>query len=151
MAVCFWLNARETDRIYQAHPWWEKDFVYYVGRAAWMAAVLLALCEGAHETLRLWEIRRGETRIREAMRLGDCLTDLLVTDLSLEGSPQDEWTVSGRAVFTDMVFRPRFHDVDSERDVVLEEIAMVDDNPSDLVHDKAHDRHYNDRARQRVA
>src|SRR5207245_7479287 len=44
------------------------------------AAVLLALCEGAHETLRLWEIRRGETRIREAMRLGDCLTVLLVTD-----------------------------------------------------------------------
>jgi predicted Zn-dependent peptidase len=40
-------------------------------------------------------------------------------------------------VMTDMVFRPRFHDVDSERDVVLEEIAMVDDNPSDLVHDLA--------------
>ena len=38
---------------------------------------------------------------------------------------------------TDMVFRPRFHDVDSEREVVLEEIAMVDDNPSDLVHDLA--------------
>jgi predicted Zn-dependent peptidase len=37
----------------------------------------------------------------------------------------------------DMVFRPRFHDVDSEREVVLEEIAMVDDNPSDLVHDLA--------------
>jgi predicted Zn-dependent peptidase len=40
-------------------------------------------------------------------------------------------------VMTDMVFRPRFHDVDSEREVVLEEIAMVDDNPSDLVHDLA--------------
>lgn len=33
-------------------------------------------------------------------------TDLLVTDLSIEGSPQDEWVVSGRSVFTDMVFRP---------------------------------------------
>ncbi len=33
-------------------------------------------------------------------------TDLLVTDLSLEGTPQDEWTVSGRAVFADVVYRP---------------------------------------------
>ena len=40
-------------------------------------------------------------------------------------------------VMTDMVFRPRFDDLDSEREVVLEEIAMVDDNPSDLVHDVA--------------
>jgi len=40
-------------------------------------------------------------------------------------------------VMSDMVFRPRFQDVDSEREVVLEEIAMVDDNPSDLVHDLA--------------
>jgi predicted Zn-dependent peptidase len=40
-------------------------------------------------------------------------------------------------VMSDMVFQPLFHDVDSEREVVLEEIAMVDDNPSDLVHDLA--------------
>jgi hypothetical protein len=33
-------------------------------------------------------------------------TDLLVTDLSLEGTPQDEWTVSGRAVFCDVVYKP---------------------------------------------
>ena len=38
---------------------------------------------------------------------------------------------------TDMVFAPAFADVDSEREVVLEEIAMVDDNPQDLVHDLA--------------
>jgi predicted Zn-dependent peptidase len=38
---------------------------------------------------------------------------------------------------TDMVFAPTFDDVDSEREVVLEEIAMVDDNPQDLVHDLA--------------
>jgi len=37
----------------------------------------------------------------------------------------------------DMVFSPAFNDVDSEREVVLEEIAMVDDNPQDLVHDLA--------------
>ncbi|HEY3115588.1 MAG TPA: ATP-binding protein [Chloroflexota bacterium] len=51
------------------------------------AAIVLALCEAAHEALRLWEIRRGETRIREAMRLGDCLTDLLVADIR-PGAPQ---------------------------------------------------------------
>ena len=38
---------------------------------------------------------------------------------------------------SDMVFAPAFADVDSEREVVLEEIAMVDDNPQDLVHDLA--------------
>ena len=37
----------------------------------------------------------------------------------------------------DMVFRPAFEDVDSEREVVLEEIAMVEDTPHDLVHDLA--------------
>ena len=40
-------------------------------------------------------------------------------------------------VMTDMVFSPALIDIDSERDVVLEEIAMVDDNPQDLVHDLA--------------
>ena len=40
-------------------------------------------------------------------------------------------------VMTDMVFRRCSHDVDSEREVVLEEIAMVEDNPQDLVHDLA--------------
>lgn len=41
------------------------------------------------------------------------------------------------AAMTDMVFAPAFADVDSEREVVLEEIAMVDDMPQDLVHDLA--------------
>ncbi len=40
-------------------------------------------------------------------------------------------------VIADMVFRPAFVDVDSEREVVLEEIAMVEDTPNDLVHDIA--------------
>jgi predicted Zn-dependent peptidase len=40
-------------------------------------------------------------------------------------------------VTADMVFRPAFADVDSEREVVLEEIAMVEDTPNDLVHDYA--------------
>jgi len=39
------------------------------------------------------------------------------------------------AVMADMVFRPAFAEVDAEREVVLEEIAMVEDNPQDLVHD----------------
>jgi len=40
-------------------------------------------------------------------------------------------------VMVDMVFLPSFTDVDSEREVVLEEIAMVEDTPHDLVHDFA--------------
>ncbi len=38
-------------------------------------------------------------------------------------------------VMADMVFAPTFADLDSEREVVLEEIAMVEDTPQDLVHD----------------
>jgi predicted Zn-dependent peptidase len=38
-------------------------------------------------------------------------------------------------VIVGMVYDPTFADIDSEREVVLEEIAMVDDNPQDLVHD----------------
>jgi predicted Zn-dependent peptidase len=38
-------------------------------------------------------------------------------------------------VMADMVFAPSFADLDSEREVVLEEIAMVEDAPQDLVHD----------------
>ena len=38
-------------------------------------------------------------------------------------------------VMTDMVFAPSFGDLDSEREVVLEEIAMYEDTPGELVHD----------------
>jgi predicted Zn-dependent peptidase len=38
-------------------------------------------------------------------------------------------------VMTDMVFAPAFAELDSEREVVLEEIAMYDDAPQELVHD----------------
>src|SRR5205085_1253158 len=38
-------------------------------------------------------------------------------------------------VMTDMVFAPTFAEVDQERDVVLEEIAMYEDTPQELVHD----------------
>ena len=37
----------------------------------------------------------------------------------------------------DMLYRPSFNELDSEREVVLEEIAMVEDTPHDLVHDFA--------------
>jgi predicted Zn-dependent peptidase len=40
-------------------------------------------------------------------------------------------------VIADMLYRPSFDDLDSEREVVLEEIAMVEDTPHDLVHDIA--------------
>jgi predicted Zn-dependent peptidase len=38
-------------------------------------------------------------------------------------------------VMTDMVYAPLFTDLDSEREVVLEEIAMYEDAPHELVHD----------------
>jgi predicted Zn-dependent peptidase len=38
-------------------------------------------------------------------------------------------------VIADMVWRPSFRDVDPERDVVLEEIAMYEDDPQDTVFD----------------
>jgi len=38
-------------------------------------------------------------------------------------------------VMSDMVFSPLFNELDSERDVVLEEIAMYEDTPQELVHD----------------
>src|SRR5437763_10721880 len=40
-------------------------------------------------------------------------------------------------VMGDMVLAPLFADLDSEREVVLEEIAMYEDTPQDLVHDLA--------------
>src|ERR1700760_4917393 len=38
-------------------------------------------------------------------------------------------------VMSDMVFSPSFAELDAEREVVLEEIAMYDDAPQELVHD----------------
>jgi predicted Zn-dependent peptidase len=38
-------------------------------------------------------------------------------------------------VMTDMVFAPTFAELDQEREVVLEEIAMYEDTPQELVHD----------------
>ena len=38
-------------------------------------------------------------------------------------------------VISDMVYAPAFADLDSEREVVLEEIAMYEDTPQELVHD----------------
>lgn len=38
-------------------------------------------------------------------------------------------------VMTDMVFAPSFAELDHEREVVLEEIAMYEDTPQELVHD----------------
>ncbi len=38
-------------------------------------------------------------------------------------------------VIADMVLRPVYPDIDSERQVVIEEIAMYEDEPSDKVHD----------------
>ena len=38
-------------------------------------------------------------------------------------------------VMADMLLTPTFTDLDREREVILEEIAMVEDSPQDLIHD----------------
>ncbi len=47
----------------------------------------------------------------------------------------DEHLATALDVMTDMVFAPTLADLDSEREVVLEEIAMVEDTPAELIHD----------------
>jgi predicted Zn-dependent peptidase len=47
----------------------------------------------------------------------------------------DEHVETALDVMTDMVFAPRLVDIDSEREVVLEEIAMVEDSPQELIFD----------------
>jgi predicted Zn-dependent peptidase len=47
----------------------------------------------------------------------------------------DDRVETALRVMTDMVFAPAFADLDAEREVVLEEIAMYEDTPQDLVHD----------------
>ena len=47
----------------------------------------------------------------------------------------DEHLETALDVMTDMVFAPTLSDLDAEREVVLEEIAMYEDTPQELVHD----------------
>ncbi|MCC6222331.1 MAG: insulinase family protein [Thermoleophilia bacterium] len=47
----------------------------------------------------------------------------------------DEHLATALDVMSDLVFAPRLADLDAEREVVLEEIAMYEDTPQDLVHD----------------
>ena len=51
------------------------------------------------------------------------------------GRVPDHHLETAMEVMGDMVFAPSFADLDSEREVVLEEIAMYEDAPQDLVHD----------------
>jgi predicted Zn-dependent peptidase len=47
----------------------------------------------------------------------------------------DDQLVTALDVMGDMLLTPAFTDLDREREVVLEEIAMVEDSPQDLIHD----------------
>src|SRR5262249_9183824 len=47
----------------------------------------------------------------------------------------DEHLERAVPVIADMIQRPGFFDLDQEREVVLEEIAMYEDDPQDQVHD----------------
>ena len=53
----------------------------------------------------------------------------------LYGRVPDDRLEPALDVMVGMVYEPTFAELDAEREVVLEEIAMVDDNPQDLVHD----------------
>src|ERR1700684_3743143 len=47
----------------------------------------------------------------------------------------DEHLPAAFDVMADMVFRPRLVEIDSEREVILEEIAMYEDEPQEKVFD----------------
>jgi len=47
----------------------------------------------------------------------------------------DEHLADAFDVMADMVFRPTFQDIESEREVILEEIAMYEDDPQEKVFD----------------
>ena len=47
----------------------------------------------------------------------------------------DEHVEEALDVMTDMVFAPALIEFDAEREVVLEEIAMIEDTPQELIHD----------------
>ncbi|MGB0121180.1 MAG: pitrilysin family protein [Solirubrobacterales bacterium] len=56
----------------------------------------------------------------------------------------DEHTDDVFSLLGEMMFESTFPDIDSERDVVLEEIAMYEDEPSDRVHDYLSDAIFGD-------
>ena len=58
----------------------------------------------------------------------------------------DEHTEAAFDLMTEMMLAPTFPDIDSERQVVLEEIAMYEDEPSDRVHDFLAEAVYGDHA-----
>src|SRR5918911_5284657 len=47
----------------------------------------------------------------------------------------DHHLATALEVMTDMLYAPAFAEIDAEREVVLEEIAMYEDTPQELVHD----------------
>ena len=56
----------------------------------------------------------------------------------------DEHTEKALDLLAEMFLEPTFPDIDSERQVVIEEIAMYEDEPSDRVHDVLADAIYGD-------
>jgi predicted Zn-dependent peptidase len=85
---------------------------------------------------------------RGTARYGSAEIDQLFDSMGAElnaGTDKESTTVYARMldqhlprafdVMADMVWRPAFRDVDPEREVVLEEIAMYEDDPQDTVFD----------------
>lgn len=58
----------------------------------------------------------------------------------------DEQLSTAMDVLVDMLLTPTFADLDNEREVVLEEIAMYEDSPQDLIHDLVTETVFGDHA-----
>jgi predicted Zn-dependent peptidase len=58
----------------------------------------------------------------------------------------DEQLPTAMDVLVDMLLTPTFADLDNEREVILEEIAMYEDSPQDLIHDLLTDTIFGDHA-----
>ena len=83
---------------------------------------------------------RSATRAQEIAEIFDALGGELNAATSREHTVvyarvADHHLETALDVMSDMVFAPLFAELDSEREVVLEEIAMYEDTPQELVHD----------------
>jgi predicted Zn-dependent peptidase len=114
-AVGYWIAAGSRD---ETEP--EAGVTHFIEH-------LLFKGTGRHSALEIAEIFDGlGGELNAATAREHTLVYARIPDHHLETAVE---------VMSDMVFAPAFADLDAEREVVLEEIAMYEDAPQDLVHD----------------
>jgi len=114
-AVGYWIGAGSRD---ETKP--EAGVTHFIEH-------LLFKGTGRHSALEIAEIFDGlGGELNAATAREHTLVYARIPDHHLETAVE---------VMSDMVFAPAFADLDAEREVVLEEIAMYEDAPQDLVHD----------------